>query len=205
MKRKLPLFIERSLGDMHVSRLALASEFEHDIRSEKKISCKSGCAECCYHPVLISVLEGIFLYRWFAEHGRWTPSFRQSLEKFSKTTTGLAFEVWAITHIPCPLLTSKNECSAYEARPLTCRTTFSTGNPHYCHTHRIGPDTGFVNRVEVLSKFHVREVELLKRYNLFHMLFNVGKAMLLAEKVCNGTIDLEDVNQEYVRGLEKTA
>lgn len=113
-------------------------------------------------------------------------------------TMSLANEVWLLANLPCPLLTPKNRCMAYDARPFNCRATLSVGDPAYCHPHRLVSGSGIVPRVEVLAAFHDVETKLLKRHGLFHLTMPISSAVLLAEKVVSGSIDLEGADRAFV-------
>lgn len=200
MRRRLPVLVERSVGQMQADRIEVSSTFEAGAREKyEQFSCREGCAGCCHHPVVISILEGISLYQSLTERGMWTPSLRKRLEETADMTTGLALSVWMLTRIPCPLLDEKSRCLGYEARPLTCRTMFAGGDPQFCDPQHIGPQTSILARTEPLEEFHKREGALLKRHQLFHLLLPIGRSVLLAARICSGEIDLERVDQAFAR------
>lgn len=195
--RKLPVFTERSLGDLQANRSEMAARHEVKIR-DATVMCTAGCASCCYHPVRISILEGVLLFKHLVEHGRWSPSFKTKLAEHAVTTGNLAMGIWLMSNIACPLLDGKNRCIGYEARPFNCRSTFSVGDPHYCHPHRIGEGTGIVSRVGALTEFHEKEEAILKRHGLWHLLMPISQALLLAEKILAGDVDLESADHEFL-------
>jgi Fe-S-cluster containining protein len=197
VRRQLPLFVERSIQQLQAIRDEAAEEFERKIVGEKVLSCTAGCASCCYHPVLITILEAFPLYEALVSHGHWVPSFREKLKKSSSMTSGLSFQVWLLSKIPCPLL-KDNRCMAYESRPLTCRITFATGDAFYCDPQRLGPETTILPRVDELREFHNKEAALLRKHGLYHLTMPIGRALLLVERVCNGSIMLENVDRKYV-------
>jgi Fe-S-cluster containining protein len=204
MKRPLPLFVERSLQQVQVDRDELSSEFESKILGVRSVSCHKGCAGCCYHPLLISVLEGVSLYRELVARGQWTPSLKTKLEESAETTSELSVQVWLLAKIPCPLLGPKNMCRAYEARPFACRVTLATGDPYYCDPQQFGPRTSIIPRKEISSEFHAREKALLHKHGLMHLTLPVGRAILLAEKVCTGEIMLENIDRTYIVSILTT-
>ncbi len=198
MRRKLPLFVERSLQQVQADRLELADQFQRTVAGEQSISCTAGCAACCYHPVLVTIMEAIPLYGSLVEHGRWTPSFKEKLGKASQMTSGLSPDVWLLAKIPCPLLDDKKRCSAYEARPFLCRVTIATGDPFYCDAHHLGKQTTIVPHSEAVVEFHAREKATLRKHGLLHLLMPIGRAVLMAERVCSGTLTLESVDRTYM-------
>lgn len=205
MKRKLPLLTEQSFATLRHTRIQLATEFETQTKLQVqeaggKISCKSGCANCCYHPVLITAIEGVLLYRWLASHGRWTPSLRASLKEHADKTRDLNHSVWFLSAIPCPLLGKDAMCSAYEGRPFQCRATFSFGNPGDCHPHRID-DAKLVDRQEAMAKYHSIQAKIAKKHGLQMVILPLSAAILLGERISSGELDLEEADLEVLRTL----
>jgi len=202
-KRRLPVLIEDSIGSVQALRTEIASKFEMEVRTQlKRTTCTKGCASCCYHPVTISIFEGVLLYRWLVDRHLWTTKLREKLKDTADRQYGTSYEVWLMALIPCPLLTDQKECSVYEARPFSCRTYYSAGDPHYCHPHRLGPLTRIVDRTLVANTFHAEQEKILRRHQLQFLTMPVGTALLLAEQLCNEDIDLGAIDrflyQEYV-------
>lgn len=197
MRRKLPLFVERSLEQIQADQAELTSQFEATIIGQKPVSCKTGCSACCYHPVLISIMEAIPIYGSLVAHGKWSPSLKAKLKQSSDMTAGLSFEVWLLSKLACPLLDGNNRCVAYEARPFSCRVTLATGDPFYCDSQRLGKDTTILPRQEALTEFHKREKDVLRKHGLLHLTMPVGRAVLMAERVCSGALTLEGVDKVY--------
>jgi len=199
-KRRLPVLVEESVDSVQALRTDLDSKFDLATRnSQKTVTCSVGCASCCYHPVSISILEGILIYRWLKEHNKWTSKLKARLQDVSERQYGTSYEVWLMALIPCPLLTEDKKCSAYEARPLICRTYYAYGDPHYCHPHRLGPNTKIVDRTEVVTSFHTAQEKLLRRHQLQFLTMPIGSAVLLAEKVCNEDMELGAVDMHLFR------
>jgi Fe-S-cluster containining protein len=199
MKRKLPLYVERSIQAVQADRLELTHEFESTVIGDLVLTCKPGCAACCYHPVLITVLEGIPLYRSLVAHGHWTPSFKQKLTKTSDMTSSITTAVWLLSRIACPLLDAKARCMAYAARPFACRVTVATGNAYFCEPQRLGDETSILPRQEVTTRFVKGVRETLQRHNLAHLTMPIGQALLLAERICSGQLTLENVDWTFVK------
>ena len=198
MRRRLPIFVERSIQHMQADRSELIDDFERTILGENIVSCKEGCTSCCYHPLLVTILEAIPIYGSLVERGHWVPSLKEKLRKVASLTTGMDLSVWLLSKIACPLLSPKGLCTVYDARPFACRTTVATGDPYYCDPQRLGEQTTIVPRIDILRKFHAREAALLRKHNLLHLTMPIGRAVLLAEQVCSGTIRLEDIDRTYV-------
>jgi len=198
MRRRLPVFVERSIQHMQADRSELSDEFERKVLGSKTVTCRAGCTSCCYHPLLVTILEAVPIYGALVEKGRWLPSLKEALQKTAKLTTGLDMGVWLLSNIPCPLLGKDKRCTVYDARPLSCRVTAATGDPFYCAPQRLGPETTIVSRVDVLREFHTREATLLRKHGLLHLTMPIGRAVLFAEKLCTGTLTLEDLDRTYL-------
>jgi Fe-S-cluster containining protein len=147
---------------------------------------------------MISVLEAVPIYRYLQRKGRWTEALKTKLKDTSDKQYGASFETWLFAMIPCPLLDGKNHCMGYEVRPLICRTYYATSNPDYCHPHKLGDGTEIVGRSEVVEKYHERQEQVLRHHRLRFSALPIGKALLLAERVCTGRMDLESVDSEVL-------
>lgn len=197
MKYRLPVMSERSVREAETTRTRLARDFDRRVRlgdPPTTVTCQRGCHHCCYHPVLISVLEGISIFRWLAEHGHWTHALKRELEGHHRTVVGLDYAIWMLSLIPCPFL-KEGECDIYEGRPFFCRTTYSTGDPYYCHPHRFGDASGIVSKIEVLAALNQAEESLLQRHQMGAIKLPLSSALLLGESVSKGDVELEEVGR----------
>lgn len=200
MSKRLPILVEQSIQEGAVARMELAQGFVQKAYAEPgEISCRKGCDNCCYHPVLLSVLEGISLFRWLQDHGMWTRALRSKLEEDRARTWGLSIEVWALSAQPCPFLET-GKCSIYDGRPMTCRITLSKGDPHACHPHRMSQGAGLLPKRTTLEEASIREAALLKRHGLKFIRVPLASAILLGEKIVKGEVELED---SYIALLEQ--
>lgn len=197
MRRRLPLFVERSIQHMKADRSELSDDFERKELGSRVVSCKVGCSACCYHPLLVTILEAIPIYGYLVERGRWVPSLKQALQKSAELTTGLDIGVWLLSKIACPML-KDDRCSIHDVRPFACRVTATSGDPYYCAPQRLGPETMMVPRAGYLREFHEREAVLLRKHGLLHLTMPIGRAVLLAEKICTGNLRLEDLDRTYL-------
>jgi Fe-S-cluster containining protein len=186
-RRKLPLLTERSLDQIKAERIELSTEFKATLTS--RTSCSKGCSACCSYPVYISILEGMLLFRHLTDRGYWTPSFRKKLEIHADKTWDLAAEIWLLLDMPCPLL-DKGKCLAYEARPFTCRTTYSFGDPYNCVPKRLTSGR-FADKSDITARFRKVETEIFAKHKLSLLGMPISKAILLGEKVLTGDADLE--------------
>lgn len=197
MRRRLPLFVEQSLQEMQAARISLADDFDRKIRGERMLSCGVKCAACCYHPVFVTILEAVPLYGALVSKGLWTPSLKERLRKHAEMVTGLSVQVWLLSKIACPLLKDQR-CTAYEARPLSCRVTIATGDPFYCDPQHLGDQSTIVEREEPVREFRARETDILRRHGLTPLHMPLSRAILMAERVCSGQLMLENIDRTYV-------
>lgn len=201
--RRLPLLTERMIAESKARQVQTGMAFETEMRKAGvRPTCLKGCAHCCHHPFLITISEGLILYRWLSEHGKWTRQLKDRIEDVKDKTLGLTFDVWLMANIACPLLQpDTQECTAYEARPLHCQVTFSMGDPAMCQAHQLGPATPLVSNADTIIN-HTQEMKgLLKKVGVFGSLMPISSALLLAEAVDTGKIPLEESDREYLRGL----
>ena len=203
MKIRLPVLVERHLGDTRAAQTQAAHTFDESLhRDAETVSCRKGCAHCCHHPFLITISEAILLYRHLAEQGDWTPAIRQRLERTRDQVLSLSVEVWLLSHIPCPLL-EHNVCAAYAGRPLHCRLTYSLGDPADCHPHRLNANTLLVDSTKEIVAFNREVQEGLRKRRGAIVLMPLSEALLLAEQVESGTLAFEDVAGQYLKDLHR--
>lgn len=195
--RKLPVLVETSTSQARHHRYQKGTEFKELAGSS--VTCRKGCAHCCYHPLYISVLEGVSLYLHLRSKGLWSFTLRRRLEEHSKQTIGLAPAVWMLAEIPCPLLTEEQTCSAYEERPFLCRTSFSVGDPFLCRPAEFSEQTPMLYRHDRLAEYYSLEKKLLKEMNMPHARVPLSLAITLGEKLAEGKIEPGDVNTEVFK------
>lgn len=206
MPKHLPLLVNRSISEAHAARLLEACQFEAKVLSTGQVSCHPGCANCCHYPLTVSILEGISIYQWLADHHLWTPKLKEKLQTHKGITWNLAPEVWLLSVIPCPFLNEVNRCSIYDSRPFLCQTLFSKGDPYYCHPHRLGVNqAGIINRSDAAEALWKAEKTTLKRHALRAISIPLSTALLLGERIIKGEIEIEETNttlmEEHTQNL----
>jgi Fe-S-cluster containining protein len=206
VKHTLSPQVERTLADLQAARIEISTRFESAVRdvasaSKQPLMCVAGCAHCCHYPVNLSVMEGVTLYRHLVRRGAWGPSLKKILMDHASQTFGLAYEVWLLTALPCPLLNAEMRCSYYSARPLVCRLTLSTGDPHYCHPHRLSGNTSIVPRVAALTEFYALEQHAFLVNGAHHVLMPLSKAVLMAEALVTGQMAFEKLDHTMATEL----
>lgn len=198
MSRRLPLYAERALGELQATRGYTVTEYEKQYREEHAVTCRAGCAHCCHYPIHISIGEGLLLYRFLSGKGRLTSELRKKLRVHGDLTMFLDSAVWMRASIPCPLLDEKNRCAGYEGRPLICRLRFSAGDADDCNPQSLNPEN-MADIKELSSVFSAMERRLLKAHGISSIGMSVGRALILAEKVLTGEIDLNRIERELLR------
>ena len=131
-----------SLGDALVTRAR-----EHAASQGTPVSCRRGCAACCYHPVPVSLAEAHGLAALVDAHPE-----REAIEaRFDAALAALeragmleqvrAGEIdprrYFALEVACPFLVD-DLCSIYDDRPAVCREHLVTSSPSYCATQRKG-------------------------------------------------------------------
>ena len=196
---KLPKALRATLSEAKVEQIEIERKFRlkvqnSQLETKKAVTCSKGCSHCCHYPVHISLLEGIQLYSWLRGQGLWTRSLREKFQEVSTKTWNLPLEVWFLSMIPCPLL-KDNLCTAYAGRPLVCRLTKSMGDPYYCHPHRMGESTDFIDRRQEMNEHTRSHMTKLKTHQQRSGLLPLATAVLYGEKVCNGELEISEVDQ----------
>jgi Fe-S-cluster containining protein len=201
--KRLPVITERALGDVKALQIQIDHEYELRMRQQGMTpSCKKGCTHCCSHPFLVTIAEGVILYRWLRANHKWTPALRRHIEETRGEVLGQDFEVWLLKDIPCPLLSSDKTCSAYEARPLRCRVTYSTGDPSMCRPNELGPRTPLVPNADTVIEFTRASLAALKKAGVNDgYLMPMAEALLLAEAVDTGKLDIKNVDLQHMKDL----
>ena len=115
----------------------------------RRVSCKSGCGQCCCQLVPVSAPEAIYIMETVFSEGNSRSGvyrerfseIRDRLEKDgfwqklmhidqAKDQSALAAEYW-LRRIPCPFLLN-DSCSIYSARPCICREYNVVSEPALC-------------------------------------------------------------------------
>ena len=83
-------------------------------------ACKSGCAFCCYLPVVLaSAAEVVYLADWLRSHCS-SDALQQVRKRLGARCAQSTAGSQSQEPLPCALL-QDNQCMAYEARPFKCR------------------------------------------------------------------------------------
>jgi Fe-S-cluster containining protein len=199
--RRLPLLAERAIGDIKAMQTQMGAAFESALRTASvQPICKSGCSNCCSHPFLISIAEGVLLYRALVSNRTWT-KVRKRVEETRELTLGLNFEVWLMSNIQCPVLRENRTCGAYDSRPLHCRVTYSTGDSDLCHPHMLGAGTPLIDNADTVVQFSKEVRTVLKKIGAHGTLMPLAEALLLGEMIDTGKLPVEESDLQFARDL----
>lgn len=107
---------------------AVVDDYTASVRD--RLTCRGvGCFGCCHGPILLSP----------AEWGAIKPHVTRAQRNAARIVAGV------LADYRCPLLGADNRCSAYEDRPLVCRSFNSTASPTRCYpgqSGRAAPEAG---------------------------------------------------------------
>jgi Fe-S-cluster containining protein len=96
------------------------------------LACREGCAWCCYKRVGTSAAEVVHIVEYLRQ--RLSPlefqAFQERVVRQDEKRRALEQDRWAAARVPCPLLLNER-CTAYPARPLTCR-GFNSSDAEAC-------------------------------------------------------------------------
>ena len=84
------------------------------------IACEPGCDYCCYGTVFASSAEILHLAAFIARDPELARAVGERAAAAAHKVAGLSIDERAGARVPCPVL-ADGACSAYEARPLSCR------------------------------------------------------------------------------------
>jgi len=204
--KRLPMLVERAIHESRLTRLRLADAYERSLRASTGgvVTCQKGCAHCCHYPVLLTVLEGLILYRHLAKNHLWGHDLQQAFKDHAKKTWTQSAPVWMLSEIPCPLLKDKH-CIIYKSRPFMCRITTSTGDPFNCHPHRFNEQTQLLPRRPWMEQLEEADRKILRQFKLSLVYLPLSTATLYGERIHKGEIVLGEVDLEllgeFVRGM----
>ena len=115
---------------------------EESAKNGRPVTCKGkGCFSCCYEPVYASDSEVTHMLEGLSEDRKTLIAGRTeaALDKFK--AAGLLdanmppVMKWKAVGVMCPFL-ENGECSAYDRRPIGCRSHMAVGPAEWCETNR---------------------------------------------------------------------
>jgi len=95
------------------------------------MSCTKGCAHCCQILAAASVPE-MLMAAWYAEQLGHQLNGAEIQRQYKLVKQISSTADWRQRQISCPLLLSDQSCSAYQYRPVACRTYVTFNDPADC-------------------------------------------------------------------------
>lgn len=153
-------------------------------------SCTPGCSDCCYHPVVITRMEGLIIYTFVIEHHlehffakilNITRTIEEKLPKLPSLDNEKLVQEFRKKYfdlrIPCPFL-FENKCVIYPVRPTNCVTYLFYGDPSTCKSDS-SPALGVqFNAVEAWMLYEMRLFVEINRTKVDLRLLNSEIALL---------------------------
>ena len=171
---------------MKAQVLALYARVEDAHATLPPTACRAGCDHCCHLPVDASAVEVVTL----AQHLHDTRDaaaiarLQASLQEFAAVLAATPARERMALRRPCPLLVDR-KCSAYEARPLSCR-AFHSNDVERCitATKPENVDAGFRfpdrRRLEVASHAGALLADGARRAGRDLAIYNLVEALAVA-------------------------
>ncbi len=117
--------------------------FDHDRearthleREGRHLRCERGCAFCCYAKILTDLGEGALIYLFLKATGQWSPALERRLAEADAAMTSASHSEWLPLRRPCVFLKEeafgRGLCQVHPARPHSCASAFSVGDPVEC-------------------------------------------------------------------------
>jgi len=132
-----PVQMHQAIKALYAAMDELLDAFLHRAGEEgQPVSCKQGCAWCCFQEVFAITPEFLYLNEYVQKH--LSEAERQAVlerarEKV-KTTMNLSVEEQLRIRSACPFLDS-GSCMVYEARPMACRIYLSASESSCRNEH----------------------------------------------------------------------
>lgn len=129
-----------------------------------RLTCSKGCAACCEELLHVTELEARLIVESLTDAERedlrkrvtlWLERIGNRLDDEERDPDGLEYRSW---RIPCPVL-KNGVCSAYENRPLRCRSTLTDGPRQACEDLALRPTQRFIEIPELRSAVAERLVQ----------------------------------------------
>jgi len=118
-----------------------AKEVQEFAEEVGPLSCRRGCDNCCRQKVIMTTSEGLGVYLYLRDEGRWSGELEARLAEEDAYATRTSHDEWWREKRACPFL-KDGECGVYPVRPLGCISTFSTNDPKFCGATEVEPGQG---------------------------------------------------------------
>lgn len=117
------------------------------------VSCKVGCAHCCYQLVGVGISEALYIASAIAEQDNWREWAKRLFDAAREMGACTDMVDWFNRHRPCVFLDLRaNLCLIYERRPTACRYHFVRTPAENCALGAENPGTERYNFEEVVAR-----------------------------------------------------
>jgi Fe-S-cluster containining protein len=115
----------------------LDKQAQEAIQKVGGVSCKKGCANCCYLLAALTPTEGLNIAERLLRDESIRPRLGELLDALKKNAVEASYKNVTTANyfekkLKCPFLTDQNECSIYPFRPSMCRYHFVSSPPENC-------------------------------------------------------------------------
>jgi Fe-S-cluster containining protein len=169
------------------------------------VSCKKGCAHCCYLLATLTLTEGLNIAERLLVDESIRPRLGELLEALKRNAIAASYknvtrENYFEKKLRCPFLTDQNECSIYPFRPSMCRYHFVSSPPENC-----SPDAPKGTSVRLLNLIHLeKQVWMLDaefRQNQAPVCAPISITVLWAMKKIVDESDMSGETGTYIKNL----
>ncbi len=189
--KELLRYVRTNVFDVHgFGRRAI--EREHG-----EVTCKPGCAYCCYAKIIVHVADGIIIY--LALRPQWTPTLERKLIDADRALTAASHAEWLGKRRPCVFLREerfgKGTCSIYPQRPIACAITFSVNPDPSCCAIPGGRDLATVKSDRIGKVFGQLHADVAVSFKQTHSwMFTMPGAVLYGRALVE-ELPLPDVHR----------
>lgn len=142
--------------DLHVAELyaKLDSAIERGFQEHRlPVSCKAGCAHCCYQLVAAGISEALYIASMIAERDDWRDWAKRLFDEAQVLRGCTDMVEWFERHRPCVFLEpASGLCQIYERRPAACRYHFVRTPAENCALGAENPGTERYNFEDVVLR-----------------------------------------------------
>lgn len=151
--------IDDKIVNSYKELLQMVSDEMREMESAVDLTatCRMGCAFCCYFPIIINGMEAKIIKKAVEQfpqerRNQIKDHLKAYYERYSdqiEQITNIDFHndqdfklAYRKQFLPCPLLdTKRNQCMAYEIRPIPCRTYVNYTDPTVCEENLMPSET----------------------------------------------------------------
>ena len=148
--------------------------------AQANVTCKKGCASCCYLQIYVSLPEAVALAEQIGKDPKHTAEvLKKCYEQLPKLNPDNALHFKQM--LPCVLLDEETKtCTAYEARPTACRHHYVVSPASNCSPLAENTEIERLNLEKVDAFVLGESLRVLKQHQLPALLAPIPVALLWA-------------------------